>query len=203
MPKEVIGRLDAVEVAHGLKGLDLPLAEVGAPNEANLALGDKFAKCYSNLCHWPCGVWPVDQIEINVVGAQRAQARFQSFTQPGSTGIADKLIASLPQATPCGQHQLLSLATHLWLERLVKELLCNSKAIGLCSVKEIDAKVKCCAHGRLVGAYILCAPLAPKGPRPKADFRHAHTGVAERSILHCHDFLSPLQERAMVRGCRC
>src|SRR5262249_549667 len=78
----------------------------------------------------------------------------------------------------------LTFGTHLWLERLVEELLGNPEAVGLCRIEKVDSKIKRRANSCLVGGEIQLAPLTAKGPGAKADCGDAHAGVPEFGKLH-------------------
>ena len=72
------------ELAH------LPGVEVGHARVPDLALAHEFAEGATGFFEWSLGVGPVQLVEIDVVGAEVAQARLHALPQPGRARIPDE-----------------------------------------------------------------------------------------------------------------
>src|SRR5215208_5637774 len=141
-PEEVVGRLQAVDLAPFLELGHLLDAEVRDADVADLTLLDHLVQGPGGLLEGGVEVRPVDLVEVYVIGAQETQGFLDALPEPLGARVAEQLLPLHPQAPLGCQDYLVPAVLYLGLERLAQKLLGGAEPVSLGGVEEVDAELQ-------------------------------------------------------------
>ena len=131
----------------------------------------------------------VQLVEVDVVGAQAAQRRFERAPGVGRRPVVRALGLLVVRAVGVEhvaelRRDLVGVArTARALERRADELLVEALAVGVAGVEERHAEVERAGDER-VRMLVLAPPVRPERPRAEADRGGLEIGVAEAATPH-------------------
>src|SRR5215204_6398147 len=183
-PEEMVRGLQRVELVGLLELGHLLRVEVRDPDVADLALLHQLLERARGLREGHVRVRPVHLVEVDVVGAQEAQAALHALTQPPWARVPQQGVALHPQAAFGRQDHLVPIVLYLGFESFFQETLGDAKAVGLGGVEEVDAEVECPAYGGLEVLLMRDAPLTTGLPGPEADLRDHQVRLPKFDVAH-------------------